>query len=229
MNNSVDNVDDTEIESPINDFQTKYTNLEGEETIEKIPLFGENFDITKRTEETQLILTKKWITSTKKIEIPIKYEEMLIDGKEFDSYNENEITEIFSKIKHKITEVFLHEKNKDSEDKQQIHDDQHNQSNDIEIREYKEQSNKDNQNQNEINEKLVPFSLDNKNDDISNNKEENVIPLWGEEIIIDKKMVKLGEVIIKKYKTTDNQKIEIDVKTEKITIKYPDNHKEEII
>jgi stress response protein YsnF len=51
------------------------------------------------------------------------------------------------------------------------------------------------------------------------------LPFWGEEIIIDKKMVKLGEVIIKKYKTTDNQKIEIDVKTEKITIKYPDNHK----
>jgi hypothetical protein len=37
MNNSVDNVDDIEIESPINDFQTKYTNLDGEETIEKIP------------------------------------------------------------------------------------------------------------------------------------------------------------------------------------------------
>jgi stress response protein YsnF len=55
------------------------------------------------------------------------------------------------------------------------------------------------------------------------------LPFWGEEIIIDKKMVKLGEVIIKKYKTTDNQKIDIDVKTEKITIKYPDNHKEEII
>ena len=83
--------------------------------------------------------------------------------------------------------------------------------------------------QNNLNEKLVPFSLDSKNDDNSNKKEENIIPLWGEEIIIDKKMVKLGEIIIKKYKTTDKQKIEIDFKTEKLTIKYPDNHKEEII
>ncbi len=43
----------------------------------------------------------------KKSEIPIKYEEAYINGKEFDSYSENEIIEIFSKIKDKITDVFL--------------------------------------------------------------------------------------------------------------------------
>ena len=30
----------------------------------------------------------------------------IINDKEFDSYNENEIAEIFSKIKDKITDVF---------------------------------------------------------------------------------------------------------------------------
>ena len=38
-----------------------------EETLKKIPLFAENFDITKKIEETQLILAKKWVTSTKKM------------------------------------------------------------------------------------------------------------------------------------------------------------------
>ena len=224
MNNPLDKSDNTKIEIPINNSQIESTTLGNEETEKKIPLFADNIDVTKKTEETQLSLSKKWITSTKKIEIPIKYEEMLINGKEFDSYTDNEILEIFSKIKHKVTDVFLHETNKDSED-----DTQHPQSSDVEIREYKEQSNNDDQDQNNLNEQLVPFSLDSKNDDNSNKKEENIIPLWGEEIIIDKKMVKLGEIIIKKYKTTDKQKIEIDFKTEQLTIKYPDNHKEEII
>jgi hypothetical protein len=42
-----------------------------------------------------------------KSEIPVKYEEAYINGKESDSYSENEIIEIFSKIKYKITDVFL--------------------------------------------------------------------------------------------------------------------------
>ncbi len=39
----------------------------GDEIVKKIPLFAENFDITKKIEETQLILAKKWVTSTKKV------------------------------------------------------------------------------------------------------------------------------------------------------------------
>ncbi len=73
-------------------------------------MFAENFDITKKTEETQLGLSKKWWTRQKKIEIPIKYEEILINGKEFDHYSEKEITEILSKIKDKITRVFSYNK-----------------------------------------------------------------------------------------------------------------------
>ena len=47
-----------------------------EEIVKKIPLFEEKFTLTKKkTEETQLILEKKLITSTK-IEIPIKYEDI---------------------------------------------------------------------------------------------------------------------------------------------------------
>ena len=44
------------------------------------------------------------------------------------------------------------------------------------------------------NKKLVPISLYDKNNDDSK-KEENVIPIWGEEIIINKKMVKLEKLL----------------------------------
>ena len=42
-------------------------------------------------------------------------------------------------------------------------------------------------------------------------------------------MVKLGEIVIEKYQTNEKKKIDIEVKKERITIKYPGNHKEEII
>ena len=43
----------------------------------------------------------------------LRYEELLINDKEIDHYNQKDMTEIFSKIKHQITEVFsLHDKNK---------------------------------------------------------------------------------------------------------------------
>ncbi|MGN6350704.1 MAG: DUF2382 domain-containing protein, partial [Candidatus Nitrosocosmicus sp.] len=60
-------------------------------------------------------------------------------------------------------------------------------------------------------------------------QEENIIPLWGEEITINKKMVKIGEIIIRKYQTTEKQKIDVDIKSEKLIVKYPDNRQEEIM
>jgi hypothetical protein len=35
-------------------------------------------------------------------------------------------------------------------------------------------------------------------------------------------MVKLGEVIIKKNRVTVNNKIDVDIKKEKVTVQYPD-------
>ena len=51
---------------------------------------------------------------------------------------------------------------------------------------------------------------------------EKIIPLWGEQITINKKMVKLEDLVITKRKVSENKKIDIDTKKEKITIRYPD-------
>jgi stress response protein YsnF len=213
-----------------NSSKNKYIFPQGEETVKKIPLFIENLDVTKKTEETQLKLTKKWLTTTKKIEIPVKYEEMLINDKEFDAYNEGEIAEIFSKIKHKITDVFSHhEKDKDNEDMEngQQEQQQQHRPDEIEVKKYDEHSNE--KNNTTQSKKLVPFLPGGKNNDAFGEKEEHIIPLWGEEITINKKMVKIGEIVIRKYEINEKQRINVDLKSEQLTIKYPDNHKEEII
>jgi stress response protein YsnF len=66
-------------------------------------------------------------------------------------------------------------------------------------------------------EDLVPLF---SNGDIT--ETDMVIPLFGEEIEVTKKMVKLGEIVIKKRRVTQKQKIDIDTKKEKVTIRYPD-------
>jgi stress response protein YsnF len=240
MGESIDNKNDTDFKSQLNKDNSPgiiSSFSSSEEMIRKIPLFAENFDVTKRIEETQLNLTKKWVTTTKKIEMPVKYEEILVNDKALDSYNEHEVTEIFTKLKHKITDVFSsHEsEHKDKDDGQNPqHNHQKHTANDIEVKVYDEHSNKEsNSDQKSSSEKPVPFSLDGKNDDgtmvaSSDRKEENIITLWGEEIIINKKMVKIGEIVIRKYQTNEKQKIDVDIKKEKLTIKYPNDHKEEI-
>ena len=62
---------------------------------------------------------------------------------------------------------------------------------------------------------LVPlFDKDKEN--------EKIIPLWGEQIIINKKMVRLEDLVITKRKISENKKIDIDTKKEKVIIRYPD-------
>ena len=117
--------------TPVNDSPPPSldTKSQQEELIgEKIPIYEEEFDITKETTKTQLYLEKRWIKSTKKFEVPINYEEMFINGKEFDSYSQNELIEIFSKVKEKISEVFhpsQPEEDANQPDKRENRDDRH--------------------------------------------------------------------------------------------------------
>ena len=42
-------------------------------------------------------------------------------------------------------------------------------------------------------------------------------------------MVKLGEIILRKYEVRENRKINVELKREKLTLKFPGNYKEEIL
>ena len=71
--------------------------------------------------------------------------------------------------------------------------------------------------ENKIQEDLVPLFSS-----ADTTETEMVIPLFGEEIEVTKRMVKLGEIVIRKRRVTQKQKIDIDTRREKVTIKYPD-------
>jgi stress response protein YsnF len=68
----------------------------------------------------------------------------------------------------------------------------------------------------------------NINDITNRETEKKVIHILGEEIIVNKRIVKLGELILAKNKVTENQKIAVDTITEKVTIRYPDGSTENL-
>jgi stress response protein YsnF len=184
------------------------------EIIEKIPLIGQRFSSTKQTKESQIHIEKRWATSLKKIEIPINYEEIYIDGKRIDSYSDKEFTKVFSKIKNKIKNIFIRSKNQENLNSETL-----------QVKYYDAQNNAIiNEKQNAELDKSSPLSSVKKNQKI-----ENVITVWGEEIVIDKRKVKLGEFVIKKYEVTESKKIDVELITEKLTIHNPNSSKEEII
>jgi stress response protein YsnF len=80
--------------------------------------------------------------------------------------------------------------------------------------------------QHESKRELVPL-LDNANnknrsDNVKSKETKKVIPILGEEVVVSKRIVKLGELIITRNKITKNKKIAVDIKKEQATIKYPD-------
>jgi stress response protein YsnF len=186
----------------------------GSEIVQRIPLIGEKFTLTKKTKEGQVNIEKRWTTSAKKIEIPVKYEEIYIDGKKIDSHIERDAVKIFAKIKDKIKQVFIRSDNKEEDTPKDA----------LKMKYYDAENSLLNDRQNIGGGKTMPFANDKRN-----LKTEDVITIWGEEIIINKRMVKLGEFVVKKYEVTETKEVDIELITEKLTIHQPNSHKEEII
>ncbi|CAN5822549.1 hypothetical protein BH23THE1_BH23THE1_00230 [soil metagenome] len=201
--------------------------IKNEELVQKIPLYNQRVDVTKKSENGNLKIEKKWITVKKDIEIPLRYEEIFINDKVFDSYSDKEISEIFSQIKNKISAIFLHERTDQNDNKQSAST-----GSEVEIvclePEAKESNN------NIMSEKAISLSYVTTADQTSiqqpsdQTNAEETFELWGEEIIINKKMVKLAEIVIKKYQVNEKRKIDVEVQREKLTLKFPGNFKEEI-
>ena len=205
------NPDTSKIKDTINDDNSfSY----GNEIISKIPLKGEKFSITKRTKEGKISIEKRWTTSTKKIEIPVSYEEIYVDGKKIESHSKHEALKMFSKVINKIKRVFSNAENITSKE---------NPADTLKVRHYDKDNNILNEKQNNEISNPIPLSNNTKNSKI-----ENVVTIWGEEIMINKRMVKLGEFVVKKYEVTETREVDVELTSEKLTIHRPDSHKEEI-
>ena len=63
---------------------------------------------------------------------------------------------------------------------------------------------------------------------VSGTDMEQVIPLYGEQITITKKMAKLNELVIKKKRIVENKKIKVTATKESVKIKHPDGKMEEL-
>ena len=312
--------------------------IKTEELVRKIPLYNEKVDVTKKSENGNLKIEKKWITVKKEIEIPLRYQEIFINDKVFDSYSDNEVNEIFFQIKNKISDVFLHERTNQNDNKQLDST-----GNEVEIVCFEPEGKESNKNV--ISEKAISLSYVTMADQTGiqqadqtgiqqadqtgiqqadqtgiqqadqtgiqqadqtgiqqadqtgiqqadqtgiqqadqtgiqqadqtgiqqadqtgiqqadqtgiqqadqtgiqqadqtgiqqadqtgiqqadQNRTQETFELWGEEIIINKKMVKLAEIVIKKYQVNEKRKFDVEVQREKLTLKFPGNFKEEI-
>ncbi|HEX5976714.1 MAG TPA: hypothetical protein VFY68_05530 [Nitrososphaeraceae archaeon] len=172
----------------------------GEQNTAAIPVNEERFSISKNTVSEDVKIEKRWISATRKVEIPVPYEEVYVNDKVVKLFDEKDDDNILSKLKDKILDSIDRDKNK------------------------QQQTTTISQQQNEPRGELIPLFDDNDNNQIT----EKVIPILGEEIVVSRRTVKIGEIVIKKRRVTDNKKIQIDIKKEKVMLEYPDGTTEQI-
>ena len=166
-----------------------------------IPVNEERFSISKNTVSEDVKIEKRWISATRKVEIPVPYEEVFVNDKVVKLFDEKDDDNILSKLKDKILDSIDRDKNKQQQ-----------------------QQTISQQQQNEPRGELIPLFDDKDNNQIT----EKVIPILGEEIVVSRRTVKIGEIVIKKRSVTDNKKIQIDIKKEKVMLEYPDGTTEQI-
>lgn len=170
--------------------------------VNTVPIIHEEFSISKKTVTENIKVEKKWNTITKKIEVPVSFEEVYINGKDLKSYGKEDEDDILSELNKRIIKSL-----ENSDDAKKI----------FSVLE-----------KNESKREVVPLYDNLDDNDTINIKDttvkeaRKVIPILGEEITVNKRIVKLGELILAKNKVTENQKITVDTIKEKATIRYPD-------
>jgi stress response protein YsnF len=172
-----------------------------------IPVLEERFSVSKKTFTEHAKIEKRWITKTKKIEVPVSNEEVYINDKLMKSYEKDDQEEdVLSEVNKQIVQSFEDIGNDSSNKKQ------------YSLLE-----------SNESNRELIPLfddsnSIDNstKNDVNANKETKKIIPILGEQLVVSKTIVQIGELVITKNKVIESKKIAVDTISEKATIRYPD-------
>jgi stress response protein YsnF len=152
-------------------------------------------------------IERRAVTKTKTIKVPITYEELYINGKKLRSVEE---PRILSALKDKITSIASSSGNTDSSVEQSV-----SKKNKIENR-----------------GEIVPLfssSYDDGESETDGEKEgEKVIPLYEEQFEIVKKVVKVAEIVITKRRITEKKLIDVDLRGEKVKVKYSDGRSERL-
>ncbi len=70
--------------------------------VNTVPVIHEEFSISKKTVTENTKVEKKWNTITKKIEVPVSFEEVYINGKDLKSYGKEDEDDILSELNKRI-------------------------------------------------------------------------------------------------------------------------------
>jgi stress response protein YsnF len=175
------------MDSKINEEKQKKTT-----DIQVVPVIANRYSVSKKTTTQNFIIEKRWVTGTAKIEVPMKYEEIYVNGKKLGS--KGGLEGILFSMKGKIG---AGGKKEDSNEKV--------------VRKKKES----------LKGELAPLF------EASSNTQE-ILPLFGEEILIRKRVRQVGEAVITKRKVTKNIKIPLSTRSEKVILRYPDGTETDI-
>jgi stress response protein YsnF len=220
-NNIVDTASTLDRTDDSSQFTTTNSSYPSSEIVQTIPVVEEDFDLTKKTVLHEATIAKRLATKTEKIEIPVAYEEVYINNKKLKIYDNEEGKEgLLSRIKDTIA----HSVSASDED------------NNIEYH-YPPSSPIEpsrNGSKRDLNQKNHGSNFIMKGEAIpliegqEKSETEKIVPIWGEEIIVRKRKVKLGEIVIRKRRIIETKKIDIGIKKEKVSVEYPDGLKQEL-
>src|SRR5688572_25696527 len=159
-----------------------------------IPVIEERYTLSKKPVLEDVKIEKRWITHNEKIQVDVSYEKLFVNDKELDSYEKENI---FTHLKDKFLDFVYIEGNDDEENKienERMNDINHQ-------KQYQQQTKNDKLSlfdEEENTNHSIPKDNNNNNNEMINEVSQKVIPLFAEKIIISKRKVKVGEIIINK-------------------------------
>jgi stress response protein YsnF len=172
--------------------------------VQVIPILHEKYSISKKIITQEFTIEKRLVEGIATIKVPVKYEEIYVNGKRFGTSREeggggdDNTTPTWQSILSSIKGAITNKK------------------------EHEDHSTQEKTERNKIELKGEPISL-------ARGIMEEILPLYAEEIIINKKMKQIAEAVITKRKITENMKITFQIKGENVIVKYPDTVEKNII
>jgi len=212
----------------INSFATTKVNTgtniekEGGQQQFVIPVIEERYNLSKNILSEDVKIEKRWVIHDEKIHLPIAYEKIFVNDKEIDSYSKEDI---LTQIKDKIINFqYIGENDDENKIEKEKKED------------IKRQQKEKDRRQVSMEEDKIPLFDEEKtnstsstsNNEMLNGKTQKVIPLYAEQLIITKKKVKIGEIVIRKNKVIEEKKVRVDITKERVTIEYPNGKKERL-
>jgi stress response protein YsnF len=143
-----------------------------------LSIIEQDFSTDKKAVLEMATVEKRWVERKRRIEVPVRYEQIFVNNKEL---RKNSLGESLEEIKDAILKTVPIDRSKKNE---------------------------------ENDSKWIPLTG-------SGAEVEKTIPLYAEQLIISKKKVKVGEIIIRKREVTTLEKIDVHVIKEKISVENP--------